>query len=323
VNNIPTNHIATSHFEVVQPGILTTFQDLGRFGQSHLGLTSGGPADKQAYLWANRLLNNPEHSPVLEINFGGLKLIANRSTTISVTGANAPLTINGDAKESWRSHHVNADDEIEIGYATNGCRSYLAVFEGFLVEPQFNSVATVIREKVGGSNGCAVAAGELLYYKQTSKQTLYALKIKDIPSYTDSLTIQVITGYQHALFERVELAKFFSSEYQVSAQCDRMGYRITGPAIQSGISQLLSEGICKGAIQIPPDGQPIILSVDRQTIGGYPKLGSVLSLDLDLLMQSSQGAKISFEPISIHCAHTMLHLAKAKYKATKLIKVAQ
>jgi biotin-dependent carboxylase-like uncharacterized protein len=317
------NHASKSYFEVVHPGILSTFQDLGRFGQSHLGLTSGGPADKQAYLWANRLLNNPQNCPVLEVSFGGLKLIAKTSTTIAVTGANTPLTINGHAKETWRSHHVNADDEIKVGYATEGCRTYLAVFEGFLVEQQFNSVATVIREKVGGINGGAVTAGELLFYKPSPRQTLYTLSSKDIPRYTDSLAVKVVVGYQHALFERVELAKFFSNEYQISAQCDRMGYRINGPAIQSGISEMLSEGICKGAIQIPPDGQPIILSVDRQTIGGYPKLGSVLSLDLELLMQSSQGTKINFEPISIHCAHTMLHLANARYTETKLIKLAQ
>lgn len=317
------NDTSTSHFEVVHPGILTTIQDLGRYSQSHLGLTSGGPADKQAYLWANRLLNNPEHCPLLEINFGGLKLIANTATTIAVTGANGSLTINGNAKETWRSHHINPDDEIEIGFATEGCRTYLAVFEGFVVEPQFSSVSTVIREKVGGINGRALAAGDLLFYKPTPKQTLYALSAEDIPHYSGSLTLQVVTGYQHVFFDRVELAKFFSNEYRVSAQCDRMGYRLNGPAIQSGISQMLSEGICKGAIQIPPDGQPIVLSVDRQTIGGYPKLGSVLSLDLDLLMQSSQGAKINFEPISIHYAHTLLHLAKAKYTATKLIKVAK
>ena len=316
-------HAPKSHFEVVHPGILSTFQDLGRFGQSHLGFTSGGPADKQAYLWANRLLNNPQNSPVLEVNFGGLKLIAKTATTIAVTGAKAPLIINGQTKDTWRSHHVNADDEIKIGYASEGCRSYLAVFEGFLVEPQFNSVATVIREKVGGTSGAALTAGELLFYKPTPRQTLYALGSNDIPRYANSVRIQVVTGYQHALFEPVELAKFFSNEYQVSAQCDRMGYRINGPAIQSGISEMLSEGICNGAIQIPPDGQPIILSVDRQTIGGYPKLGSVLSLDLDLLMQCSRGAKINFEPISIHCAHTLLHLANARYAETKLIKLVR
>ena len=316
------SNTSKSYFEVVNPGILTTFQDLGRFGHSHLGLTSGGPADKQAYLWANRLLDNSEHCPVLEVSFGGLKLVAKTSTTIAVTGANAGLTINGHTKESWQSHHVNSDDEIEIGYASEGCRTYLGVYKGFVLEPQFNSVSTVIREKIGGTNGCALTMGELLFYKQTPRQTLYALNANDIPHYADSLTLQVVTGYQHVLFERVELAKFFSSEYQISSQCDRMGYRTNGPAIQSGISQLLSEGICKGAVQIPPDGQPIILSVDRQTIGGYPKLGSVLSLDLDLLMQCRQGAKIHFEPISIHYAHTLLHLAQVRYTQTKLIKIA-
>lgn len=314
---------ATSYFAVVHPGILTTFQDLGRFGQSHLGLTSGGPADMQAYLWANRLLHNPENCPVLEVNFGGLKLIAKAATTIAVTGATAPLTINGDVKETWRSHRINADDEIEIGYASAGCRTYLGVCEGFVVKPQFNSVSTVIREKVGGFNGGPLTAGDVLFYKPTPKQTLYALDTKDIPRYVNSLRLQVVTGYQHALFDPVALAKFFASEYQVSAQCDRMGYRVIGPAVQSGMSQLLSEGICKGAIQIPPDGQPIILSVDRQTIGGYPKLGSVLSLDLDVLMQASQGATIHFEPISIHDARSLLHLAKEKYTETKLIKIAQ
>lgn len=311
----------TGYFKVLHPGILSTVQDLGRYGQSHLGLTSGGPADMQACLWANRLLNNPENCPVLEVNFGGLKLIATSATTIAVTGAKAPLTINGQLKETWRSHHINADDEIEIGYATEGCRVYLAVFEGFVIEPQFSSVSTVIREKVGGVNGEALKAEDELIYKPTPRQTLYALSTQDIPHYKNTLTLQVVTGYQHAMFDPVELAKFFCNDYQVSAQCDRMGYRLNGPAIQSGISQMLSEGICKGAIQIPPDGQPIILSVDRQTIGGYPKLGSVLSLDLDRLMQANQGATIHFEPISIHYAHTVLHLAKAKYTETKLIKV--
>lgn len=316
------NPKTTSYFDVIHPGILTTIQDLGRYGQSHLGLTSGGPADKQAFLWANRLLNNAENCPVLEVNVGGLKLIATTATTIAVTGANAPLTINGHSKDTWRSHRVNPDDEIEIGFATQGCRIYLGVVEGFVVESQFNSVSTVIREKVGGINGGALKAADRLFYESSPKRPLYALYANDIPRYANLITARVVTGYQFDLFERSELAKFFSNEYQVSAQYDRMGYRLSGPAIQSNISQLLSEGICNGAIQIPPDGQPIVLSVDRQTIGGYPKLGSVLSLDLDLLMQTSQGATVHFEPISIHYAHTLLHLAKAKYTETKLIKVA-
>jgi biotin-dependent carboxylase-like uncharacterized protein len=315
------SELTHTYFTVISPGVLCTFQDLGRFGQSHLGLTTGGPADKQGYLWANRLLNNPTNSPTLELSFGGLKLLSNTSSTIAVTGANAPLSINGFHKETWQSHRVNAGDEIEIGFATQGCRIYLAVAGGFLIEPQFGSVSTVLREHVGGSNGFSITDNQQLAIPITKKMPLFRLFTDDIPTYSDSLNIKVITGYQHSLFQRYEINKFFSNEYQVTNQCDRMGYRLEGKAIQSNIRKMFSEGICKGSIQIPPDGQPLILSNDRQTIGGYPKIGSVLSLDLDHLMQSTQGHKIHFESISIHLAHNLLHLSVSKYNRINLQQV--
>jgi len=316
------NNNSNAYFKVINAGILCTFQDLGRFKQGSLGLTTGGPADKAAYLWANRLLNNPANSPVLELSFGGLTLVANTFTTIAITGAKALLTINGQPKENWQSHRIKPDDEINIGFASQGCRIYLAVADGFLVKQQFGSVSTVVREKVGGANGLAISAGQLLAIAKTEKKPLYRLAKKDVPDYNNSLSLKMITGYQHSLFDRYEITKFFANEYQISSQCDRMGYRLTGTSIQSNISKMFSEGICKGAVQIPPDGQPIVLSNDRQTIGGYPKIGSVLSRDLDYLMQCSQGDKVNFEPISIHCAHNILHLAKAKYQQTQLLKVA-
>lgn len=313
---------ANNFFTVISPGLLCTYQDLGRFGQGHLGLTTGGPADKQAFLWANRLVDNPTNTPVLELSFGGLKFTSSAATTLAVTGAHAPLTINGSPKEFWHSHRVNAGDEIEIGFATQGCRLYIAVAGGFLLEPQFGSRSTVLRENVGGADGRALCAEQILAIAPYRKVPLYYLSKKDVPTYSDSLTLQVVTGYQKALFDRYEIAKFFSNEYQVSNQFDRMGYRLSGKAIQSDVTKMYSEGICRGAIQIPPDGQPIVLSNDKQTIGGYPKIGSVLSLDLDYLMQSSQGAKVNFEPISIHLAHNLLHLAHAKFNQTVMTKVA-
>ncbi|RHW76572.1 biotin-dependent carboxyltransferase [Colwellia sp. RSH04] len=315
--------MAQNYFTVATPGILCTYQDLGRFGQGHLGLTTGGPADKSAFIWANKLVKNPINTTALELSFGGLKLIANASTTLTVTGAQAPLTINGCPKELWHSHRVNAGDTIEIGFATLGCRIYLAVAGGFLVAPQFGSVSTVLRESVGGVDGRAIAAKQLLAIAPEKRKTpLLRLSEKDIPTYSESLTLKVITGYQASLFDNYETTKFFANEYQVSSQCDRMGYRLNGAAINSSISKMYSEGICKGAIQIPPDGQPIVLANDRQTIGGYPKIGSVLSLDLNFLMQSNQGSKLSFEPISIHLAHNLLHLAHVKTNQTALVKVA-
>lgn len=316
------NNNSNACFKVIDAGILCTYQDLGRFRQGNLGLTTGGPADKSAYLWANRLVKNSAKAPVLELSFGGLTLVANTFTTIAITGAKAPLTINGQTKENWQSHRIKPDDEIKIGFASEGCRIYLAVSDGFLVQQQFGSVSTVVREKVGGINGLAISAGQLLAITKTEKQPLYCLKEHDIPSYTKPLTLKVVTGYQYSLFNRYEIAKFFANEYQISSQYDRMGYRLTGASIQSNITKMFSEGICQGAVQIPPDGQPIVLSNDRQTIGGYPKIGSVLSRDLNYLMQCSQGDKVNFEPISIHCAHNILHLAKAKYLKTQLLKVA-
>ena len=310
-----------NYFSVIAPGMLSTYQDSGRFGQANLGLTTGGPADKKAFHWANKLVNNPINTPSLEISFGGLQLIAHAATTFTVTGANAPLTINGKTKELWQSHRVSAGDKIDLGFATKGCRLYLAVAGGFLVRPQFGSVSTVLREKVGGIDGGAIEAKQSLYFAHSLRIPLYRLADKDIPTYSDSSTLRVITGYQQPLFDPYEITKFFANEYQVSSQCDRMGYRLNGAPVLSTISTMYSEGTCKGAIQIPPDGQPIVLSNDRQTIGGYPKIGSVLSLDLDHLMQSNQGNKLRFEAISIHLAHNLLHLAHAKDNQTTLIKV--
>ena len=306
-------------FTVVKPGMLATIQDLGRFAQAHLGITTGGPADSNAFLWANRLLGNNENAPTIELSFGGMELIANCTTTIAITGAEAPISINGESKQGWQCHHVNAGDKIAIGFATKGCRIYLAVSGGFKATEQFGSVSTVVREKLGGIDGGVINEGQQLAVVNTDKRPVNKLADEYIPTYSDNVTLRVITGYQVDLFSPQQVNKFFASEYQVSPQCDRMGYRLTGEPVSSDISTMYSEGISQGAIQVPPDGQPIVLGNDRQTIGGYPKLGSVLSLDLNKLMQCSQGAKVNFEPISIHCAHNLLHLARNKYENTPVI----
>ena len=129
------------------------------------------------------------------------------------------------------------------------------------------------------------------------------------PHYPDSATVRVIPGYQQAHFSRLQQRRFFSHGYTVSDRCDRMGYRLEGPAIDCDIDGILSEGVCQGAIQIPADGQPIVLLNDRQTIGGYPKIGSALSLDTAALSQLTPGGTVYFTPISPHAAHNALHLA--------------
>lgn len=295
--------------EVVQPGVLSLLQDSGRFGAHRIGLTNGGPLDPGAFNGCNRLLANEVGSTAVEISIGGSHFKALVDTFICVTGANMPLTINAAEKPLWAVHKVAAGDDIVLGFAERGCRSYLGVADGFQIEPSFGSAATVARENIGGLNGNKLMPGDLLPCHSNGQRKLYYLPPEQQPRYQQSLTLRVIPGYQQAHFSRIEQRRFFSHAYSVSERCDRMGYRLEGPAIACDIDGILSEGICFGAIQIPADGQPIVLLNDRQTIGGYPKIGSTLSLDAARLAQMRPGATVHFAPISPHAAHNALHLA--------------
>ena len=141
---------------------------------------------------------------------------------------------------------------------------------------------------------------------------LYKLREEDQPVYQRDIRVRVISGYQSAHFPALQQRRFFGSEFEVSDRADRMGYRLNGPVIKCDIEGILSEGICQGAIQIPADGQPIVLMNDRQTIGGYPKIGSALSLDLHQLGQLTPGAGVQFERIDLQEAHNILHLQRAR-----------
>jgi biotin-dependent carboxylase-like uncharacterized protein len=306
-------------FEILSPGILSLLQDAGRYGQHTIGLTNGGPMDPLAFKWANRLLSNDENATVIETTVGGLKLKSTTDTYIAITGAKVNVSINGIESAQWQTLPVKKDDMIELGYATQGCRIYLGVAGGFQVEKQFSSTSTVVRENVGGLNGAALKVGNKLAVID-NKQPANHLKLpeKDIPDYSSDITLRVIPSYQQHDFSRHEQRMFFQNEYSVSDLCDRMGYRLSGQKITCDIQGILSEGIALGAIQVPKDGQPIILMNDRQTIGGYPKIGSVLSLDLAKLAQLTQGAKVRFEPITIDHAHNLLLLAQHKFNTTQL-----
>ncbi len=295
--------------EVLQPGLLSLIQDGGRLGKHRIGLTNGGPLDPEAFFYCNRLLGNPEGTTVIEASFGGLQLRSQLDTFICVTGATMPLAINGKEQPLWEVLPVAAGDTISLDFAKQGCRTYLGVADGFNIEPSFGSTATVTRENIGGLNGEKLAPGNLLPCKQVTERKRCYLPADHRPHYQDMVTLRVIPGYQQHSFNRLQQRRFFSHAYTVSDRCDRMGYRLEGPAISCDIEGILSEGICFGAIQVPADGQPIVLLNDRQTIGGYPKIGSALSLDAGHLAQLRPGGTVHFAPISLHGAHNALHLA--------------
>lgn len=307
-------------FTVLQPGILSLLQDAGRFGQHAIGLTNGGPLDPYSFNWANRLCGNDQNACVIETSIGGLTLQAEMDTQIAVTGGDAPLTINGKPALSWQTHAVKKGDKVAIGFSTIASRHYLAVKDGFQIEPMFGSCATVAREKLGGLTGAPLKAGDSLPCHDTSQDSFANFKVDESlrPHYRGDITLRVILGYQQASFDHIQKARFFNNAFELSDKCDRMGFRLTGPAIQSGISGMLSEGICYGAIQIPADGHPIVLLNDRQTIGGYPKMGAVLSLDIPMLTQRMPGTVIRFEAITIDEAQRQLHLANYRYQNAKL-----
>jgi biotin-dependent carboxylase-like uncharacterized protein len=308
---------------VIQPGIQSLIQDRGRYGFHNIGLTTGGPLDRNSFRWANRLCGNDEAMAGIEIMVGGLVLEAQISTQIAVTGAHIPLKINQQAVECWRSHAVRPGDRIELGYATAGCRAYLAVSRGIQVKAIFNSVSTVVREGLGGleQEGGALKSGDILPCESTDNQPCFSLPAAHRPVVeTERITLRVVLGYQEATFKHKQ--RFFSADYRVSENSDRMGYRLSGPAIKSSITGMLSEGICLGAIQFPADGQPIILLSDRQTIGGYPKIGSVLSIDIDKVAQLMPGKKLRFEAIGIEQAHNLIHLHEQRFATTSVDKIS-
>ena len=305
-------------FLVKRSGMLSLIQDAGRFGAFNIGLTNGGPMDLGAFQWANRLCANELNATAIEMTIGGLALTAQLNSTIAVTGANMPLSINGQVKELWRSYHVKAGDVIELGFATQGLRSYLAVAGGFTITESFGSTATVCRENVGGLTGGKLKAGDVLPCANQSRTKNLILPDKLRPKFSDEVILHTVPSYQQKHFSSHQQRLFFSSEYTISKNFDRMGYRLNGKKISCDIDGVLSEGICHGAVQIPADGQPIVLMNDRQTIGGYPKIGAVSSVDTAMLGQLSQGCKVRFEPISMEQAHNLFHLNLSRFNRIQL-----
>lgn len=301
-------------FRVLKSGPLSLIQDRGRFGLQGMGVSTGGPIDPLAAAWANRLLVNASNVALIEVTMGGLQLEAQVDTVIAVTGGDMPLYINGRPCDLWRSYAVRCGDKIELAYSRKACRCYIGVAGGFVIEPQLGSVATVVREGLGGLRGEALQEGDFLpCARPLDVQPLWRLPENYRPYYSSHKPLRVIPSYQYRDFSRDQKRQFYRSDYQLSQQCDRMGYRLLGAKVQAEKRQFLSEGICLGAVQIPADGQPIVLMNDHQSMGGYPKVATVLSLDLAKLGQMLAGATVRFIPISQYYARLQLKEAQANF----------
>lgn len=267
---------------------------------------------------ANRLVQNDRDAVFIEASFGGLQVQAERDTQIAITGATLAVTVDGADAPMWTTLSLREGQTLTLGYSSIGCRSYLSVRGGFAIEASFGSVSTVMREGIGGLDGGKLKEGDRLPAHPAPPVDALWLPPRQRPAYHKRATVRVVQGYQFGSFPRIEQRRFFASEYAVSDRSDRMGYRLEGPPIACNMQRMLSEGIAPGAIQVPADGQPIVLLNDRQTIGGYPKLGAALSLDAAALAQLRPGDSVHFAPISVETAHNAVHLARIFEAGRKL-----
>ncbi|WP_413110317.1 biotin-dependent carboxyltransferase family protein [Thaumasiovibrio sp. DFM-14] len=294
--------------EVVRSGPLSTLQDLGRFGVARFGLSQGGPMDIHAFCWANKLIDNPPNTAAIEIAIGLCQFTFHAPTIIALCGAPAKLTLNAKPIQPWQSIRIQAGDQLTIAGFSSGNYLYLALKSGFTIPMSLNSLSTVCRNGLGGLNGHALSSGDMLPYPAyTQHCSVKALSPRWIPNYLKPTAMGVILGYQHDSFDPDSMQTFFNSNYQVQSQSNRMGYLLKGEPLRYTKQGLISEGIVLGAIQVPPDGQPIILFNDRQTIGGYPKLGTVRKIDLAKLAQCQPSQNIHFYPSSLTVAQDKWH----------------
>lgn len=290
-------------FRVMRAGPLALLQDAGRFGVRHLGVTQGGPADLHAWAWANRLTGNDWGTPAVEITLGGLELQAECELTIAVTGADLSAKQDGQPLPLWCSVRIRKGARLTFGIPIAGLRAYLAVSGGFVAEPVLGSAACVVREQLGGFNG----RGQRL----ADRDQLTVLTSTDPadgtpgaeapelerPDYTAPAILDLLPGAQLADFTGRSLFDAFNAEWHVDDRADRMGVRLRGPSLKCGIASMISEGISLGALQVPPDGQPIALLNDRQTIGGYPRLGNLTPLAASRLAQCQPGQVVRLRPV--------------------------
>jgi len=295
-------------FEVLRPGINTTFQDKGRFHMQHLGLTPGGCMDLESFSIANALVKNSSEEGVLEFAYQGplLKLIRG-IIKIAITGnvifqiiKKNRETTNG---ECYRTYLLEEGDQIDILATKNSAYGYMAIEGGFDIKPFCKSVSILSRAQIGPNEGKKVGINDKINIKTNSKNkknfsAKYSNKEKN--------TIRVLKGPQFDYFSTESRKDFFSRNYKITNLTDRMGMRLEGPIIKNIVSpNIRSEGITKGAIQVPADGQPIVLLTDFPTIGGYPKIANVISADYHLLVQKKPGEKISFKNVELNEAEQL------------------
>ncbi|WP_027695214.1 biotin-dependent carboxyltransferase family protein [Vibrio litoralis] len=289
--------------KVLNAGPLSLLQDTGRMGFQGIGAAVGGPMDEHAFHWANHLLGNDVNAAQIEITLGLFQCEFKQPTQIALAGADMFAELDGEPIQSWASYRVKAGSILKCKTSRKGVRAYLAIQHGFDVGQVLESCSTVMRDDIGGLDGRGepLTKGDEIAYRVAKYNRLRQVPTEFIPHYPELTAtttpgiLDMIATYQYEQFSQAARQQFFNGIYTVSSNSDRMGYRLSGDSVEYDGESLISEGIALGAIQIPSDGQPIVLMADHQTIGGYPKIGCLTRTSISKLAQCPPGTKVQFQ----------------------------
>ena len=300
----------TNNFEIIRAGVNTTFQDQGRSNLYHIGIPFSGAMDNRNYSLANKLTGNKLNSPVIEFAYQGPHLkYTGEKINIAVTGDVVFKIIKSDTEidgNCYESYQIESGDQINLISTNKSVYGYLAIGGGLDLKLQWNSCSINTKANIGSNDGKKLENGQKINIlninsDQSKRKTNY------INSKVEN--IRVIKGPNFDYFSEEGKKIFFEKEFTVSKLSDRMGMRLEGPKIDNIVNtNIKSEGLIKGVIQVPADGNPIIMLSDHGTVGGYPKIGVVASVDYDRLVQISPGSKVKFKEINLSDAETLFKL---------------
>ena len=305
--------MTNTFFEVIRPGINSTFQDLGRKHLYHVGLPFSGAMDQRNFLISNSLVGNKQDEAALEFAYQGpLLKVKNDNILFAITG-NVNFKIKKKTSEiidgeCYKTYLLNKDDELDIISTNQSVYGYLAVSSGFKVEKFMGSYSTTTRAGVGGNNGNKILVNQKIYINNSKG----ILKNKEINFLNSKIEfIRILKGTNFDYFSENSIRKFFREEFTVTKLTDRMGMRLKGPMLENKKeTNIRSEGLIKGVIQVPADGNPIIMLSDHGTIGGYPKIGVIISADYDKLVQLPPSSKIKFKLVELEEAEKLFKFYK-------------
>ena len=299
-----------SYFEVIRPGINTTFQDLGRKNLYHIGIPFSGAMDSRNFILANAIAGNKENTPVIEfayqgplLKFKGEKVNFNITGNVSFNLIKKEEQIEGNC---YQNYTLEDGDQLDILSTNKSVYGYLAISGNFDVQFQWNSCSINTKANIGANDGKKIEKDQLIRILD-SHSCNSIRKLEYINSKIEN--IRVIKGTNFNYFSDESKKTFFEQNFTVTKLTDRMGMRLEGPKIENIVdTNIKSEGIIKGVIQVPADGNPIIMLSDHGTIGGYPKIGVIISADYDKLVQITPGSKIKFKLVELLEAETLFKL---------------